>query len=250
MSPVFVPAGDLDVPAGFSKTGDTLLYDHKYDEIRRDLAAKYKEASPKTWGDWFSWSCISMELWARKWISKPLSYWFHQDTNLVPATTDVLVKFNANDCDDSEQAKAQFRQEMEGLNQKDKVVLVDDDVYVKPKSAEKSYTSVYARLRVPRYAAFRVVVSDLDSHGIQLRKIAGQDRVQMKCQIQAKDEMGLEDAQNKLNDKAHQKPIYSYGDRVHANSRICLFDVHVRDLAKNTIAASHGEPKARASSPW
>ena len=25
MSPVFVPAGDLDVPAGFSKTGDTLL---------------------------------------------------------------------------------------------------------------------------------------------------------------------------------------------------------------------------------
>ncbi len=24
MSPVFVPAGDLDVPAGFSKTGDTL----------------------------------------------------------------------------------------------------------------------------------------------------------------------------------------------------------------------------------
>ncbi len=24
LSPVFVPAGDLDVPAGFSKTGDTL----------------------------------------------------------------------------------------------------------------------------------------------------------------------------------------------------------------------------------
>ena len=34
MSPVFVPAGDLDVPAGFSKTGDTLLLSPlRYDEF-------------------------------------------------------------------------------------------------------------------------------------------------------------------------------------------------------------------------
>ena len=32
MSPVFVPAGDLDVPAGFSKTGDTLLT-HLYNQL-------------------------------------------------------------------------------------------------------------------------------------------------------------------------------------------------------------------------
>ena len=34
MSPVFVPAGDLDVPAGFSKTGDTLLVLPSYRTIQ------------------------------------------------------------------------------------------------------------------------------------------------------------------------------------------------------------------------
>lgn len=210
------------------------FYDHNYHEIRQKLALYYQQLPSKTWGDWFSWKIVSIELWARKWISKPLSYWFHQDNNIVPATTDVLVKFNAEHCANPEEAKTQFKQQLSTLSQKDRISLVSQDIYVKEQSPGQSYSSVYARLRVPRYAAFQNVLTDLNRAGIQLRKIAGQERVQIKCQIEANDELGLQDAQNKMNDKVHQKPIYSYGDRVHNGRQICLFDVHVRDLAKNT----------------
>ena len=212
------------------------FYDHSYKEIRQDLAAKYKQIEHKTWGDWFSWTCISIELLAREWISKPLRYWFHQDTNSAPPSTDILVKYNIDGTIDSEQAKEHFRQQIGQLTTKEApVTVVPEDIYVKEKSASKSYTSVYARLRVPRYAAFMDVLNGMDKQGIQLRKIAGQERVQIKCEINAQDELSLRDAQEKLTTKARQKPVYSYGDRIHAYRRVCLFDVHVRDLAKNSI---------------
>ncbi len=45
MSPVFVPAGDLDVPAGFSKTGDTLhVFKNSTPEVKNGNALnKFRE---------------------------------------------------------------------------------------------------------------------------------------------------------------------------------------------------------------
>jgi hypothetical protein len=208
------------------------FYDHHYEEIRRDLSTKYKTIQNKTWGDWFSWSCTSVELWARKWISKPLSYWFHQDTNLTPATTDILVKYNVDNAVGPKQAQEQFQLKVNALVD---VSIVAEDVYVKQKSVHKSYTSVYARLRVPRYAAFQDVLKDLEENNIHLRKIAGQDRVQVKCLIDANSEEELQSAQDRLRAKAH-KPLYHYGDGIHPYRRLCMFDVPVLELAKSTKA--------------
>lgn len=215
------------------------FYDHKYKEIREDLADKYNKCKNKTWVDWFSWTCVSIELWARRWISKPLSYWFHQDDNLVPATTDILVKYRIDDCPDEEKAKSVFQKKITELTDKNmNVAVVDNLVYTKKPSESKNYTSVYARLRVPRYAAFQEVLHNLDNQGIHLRKIAGQDRVQVKCQLTARDEAALEQTQEQITDKVGQPPVYSYGDRIHSNRRICLFDVSVRDLAEKTSELS------------
>lgn len=212
------------------------FYDHKYDEARQELSEKYKQCVTKTWGDWFSWTVISLELFARKWISKPLSYWFHQDNNLVPATTDVLVKQRINNSDDVEAIMARFQQQLSSING---VQVLDENVFIKPNQEGKSYKTVYARLRVPRYDAFQQVLGELHKMDIQLKKIAGQDRVQVKCEIDAPDEQSLADAQTRINDKAAQTPIYSYGDSIHPNRRLCMFDIHVRELAEKVEALNH-----------
>lgn len=225
------------------------FYDHQYKEIRETLAAQYRQAKDKTWGDWLSWKLISVELWSRHWISKPLKYWFHQDGGETPATTDILVKCSIADEDasDAEAAKAVFNSRINSL--KDKSLALDvvaDDIQVKEQSPGKSYFSVFARLRVPRYAAFQEVLTELHAKGIQLRTIAGQERVQLKCAIDADSNEGLDRAQSKLNTRIRKAPSYAYSDSIHPNRRICLFDVHVRDLAQH-VTESNTVPNAKVT---
>lgn len=206
------------------------FYDHKYKEAREELAKKYSECENHTWVDWFSWTCVSLELRARRWISKPLSYWFHQEDNLVPATTDILVKFQDTESDSPEAAKARFTTKLGALKDTHHVSIVDDHVYAKDKQAGKHHTSVYARLSVPRYMAFQPAVRALGKEDIHVRKIGGQDHVQVKCVIDARDEHLLEARQKELNQTKKATPLYSYSDRIHLNRKVCLFDVSVCNL--------------------
>ena len=208
------------------------FYDQDYDGIRRNLAIKYAAEKSKTWGDWFSWHCTSIELRARKWISKPLHYWFHQDNNLVPATTDALIKLKVENFDDPQQAENALRNKVNGAVK---------DVYVKPKSPAKSYTAVYARLQVPRYAAFQQTLNELTAQGIQLKKIADQDHVQVKCTIDAESQDDLDSTQNKLMSQAPGSFVYRYSDGIHPYRRICLFDLPIKELAAKTAALNEVE---------
>ncbi|ASQ45836.1 hypothetical protein [Legionella clemsonensis] len=212
------------------------FYDHKYKENREKLAQAYKECTDKTWGDWFSWKCVSFELWARRWISKPLSYWFHQEDNIVAPTTDILVKMNVEGIEDPELIKTNFKQRLSNLDSSLVSIIKDkenkESLYVKEKNPEKTYTSVYARLRVPRYAAFQPVLRQLAAQEIKLRKIAGQDQVQVKCLINADNETSFHLREEKLNRISHAQPLYSYSDRIHNYRKICLFDVPVKKLSK------------------
>ncbi|KTC78206.1 hypothetical protein [Legionella brunensis] len=212
------------------------FYDHKYKENREKLAQAYQDCPDKTWGDWFSWKCISAELWARRWISKPLSYWFHQEGNLVEATTEVLVKLNVEGIDDPELAKEKFREKLRNLGENLHASIVQQDavehLYVKEKNPEKnkSYISVYAVLKTSRYADFQPTIRQLSENGIKLRKIAGQDHVQVKCFINTTDENALQDREERLKGVSKAKPLYAYGDRIHSYRKVCLFDVPVREL--------------------
>ncbi len=208
------------------------FYDHKYKEARLDLSQKYKDCKHRTWVDWFSWTCISLELRARHWISKPLSYWFHQDDNLVPATTDILVKFDSWDEHDPARAKELFKTRLANLNPEYAVSIVADDIYAKEKDPNKNYISIYARLSVPRYKAFQPVVGALADEGIHIRKIAGQDNVQVKCVIDAADSVSLSESHTTLNQTRKVVPLYTYSDDIHPNRKFCLFDVPVKNLDK------------------
>lgn len=215
------------------------FYDHDYASLRNDLADKYSKCEKISWIDWFSWTCVSLELRARRWISAPFSYFYHQDGSSTPAETEVLVKCRLNDVFDEDTAKEQFKATLARI---ENVSLASDaTVHFKPAQNNKAYSTIYTRLSVPRYEAFMQTVSDLKTNGIDIRKIAGQDRVQLKCAIDAPDADALEKTQSRVNEQARQQPLYVYGDRIKNHRRICLFDIPVKDIAERQDELNHAK---------
>lgn len=211
------------------------FYDHKYKEIKEELRQQYRDSAPHTWVDWFTWKFVSFELSAKRLISRPLSFWFHQEDNIVPDKTQVLVKYKVTEAESPESAIEIFKNKIDALARVHNLSVVGNDVYVKEKAKTnegKTYSTVYARLNAPRYMAFQNAVREMGNEGIHLRKIAGQNRVQVKCNINATNEESLAYTQECLRETRHLSPLYSYSDRIHPNRSICLFDVPVRGLDK------------------
>lgn len=214
------------------------FYDHPYKAIRKRLGEQYNEYETHSWVDWFSWKAVSIELWAKQWLSMPLKYWFHQEGNQAPPSTDVLVKFDAIGIDNPDQAKLLFKDRLANLGSTYDIAIVDDHVYTKDRSKTKgdsTYTSVYARINTPRYAAFQPAVRALAEQGIYLRKIAGQDHVQVKCVVNTDDVNSLFVNITAINQTKGATALYNYGDHIHHNRRVCLFDVPVNNL-HNTLS--------------
>ena len=135
--------------------------------------------------------------------------------NTEGGSTDVLVKLHADKTEDPASA---LKNAISGLNN----VSVVGDVQVKEKQAGKEYTSVYARLRTPRYKAFKDVIPHLTAKDICVKKIAGQDNVQVKCIV--------DDQTKGLPQSEHATLLYTYGDSIHPKRQFCLFDVPVGQL--------------------
>ena len=177
-------------------------------------------------------------------ISSPLSYWIHQDGNEAPPSTDILVKFDAIGIDNPEQAKELFQERLTELAANHKITLVDDHLYAKetPKTkGDLTYTSVYARLTTPRYAAFQPAVRAMAEQGIHLRKIAGQDHVQVKCVVDTGDVDNLTEKTAALNSTNNVTALYTYSDRIHSNRQMCLFDVPVKNLHETLYGLDQAE---------
>lgn len=175
------------------------FYDHDYSTQRADLAGKYSACDDRTWVDWFSWTAISIELRARRVISIPLRYLLHQEADDAVVTTDILVKCDKY-IDDLATPKDHFNAKLAEISQQHSVTLVGD-VKVKEKKEGKDHISIYARLQVPRYKAFKPLLDEMASKGILVRKIAGQDLVQVKCEIKGTDEVAMNGCQDALNQK-------------------------------------------------
>jgi len=213
------------------------FYDHDYQSYYKELKQAYNDSTKRTWGDWFSWKIVALELKARYWISKPLHYWFHQEANLVSATTDVVVKARLDGIMDSLEAKQQFLRLLQRTNHTD-ISCSENDVYVKGSFQKngQSYTSVYARLHTPRYAAFIPAVNALTEQNIALRKIAGQNQVQVKCVSE-----GAAETPVMPHTPNTARTLYTYEDNIHPAKRFCLFDVPVRYLQQSVADFEHQE---------
>jgi hypothetical protein len=242
-----------DFYGNYAKALETIpFYDHDYADLRADLAQKYQACTDRTWVDWFSWSCLSMELLAKRVLAVPLRYLLHQDADTAVVTTDILVKCNDTDSDTEnrlspEHAKARFNSKLAELRQNHQVTLVGE-VHVKDRKEGKDHLSTYARLRVPRYMAFQPLVHAMADRNMHVRKIAGQDLVQVKCEIKGLDaeaEIVMEAREQELNQKQNVTPLYTYSDRIHSNYKVCLFEVPVKNLHQTLQAMKYEDGQAK-----
>ncbi|PJD93715.1 MAG: hypothetical protein CK426_05635 [Legionella sp.] len=198
---------------------------HDYETHLIDLSKKYKQCDKHTWTDWLTWQLVSNELRIKKFISSFLKGSYADE----PATTDILVKCRIDDTNEID-AIAAFKKKLNHINPNLGIHIVDNEIFTKEKAANKTYTSVYARLTAPRYMECKEAVYALAHENIHIRHIAGQDHVQVKVDLQAVNEHELSLAQNILSKNEDATPIYSYSDGIHKNRRICLFDVLVKNL--------------------
>jgi len=201
---------------------------HDYDTHIKELSQKYSQCKSRTWTDWWTWTIVSLELRSKRFISGFLK----RDYDLnEPMTTDIFVKFRA-EVNEKEEAIRLFKDKLNEIDSSLDIHIVDDDLFVKDKNPNKPHTSVYARLTAPRYMPFRQAVHELAERDIHIRNIAGQDHVQVKCEVVGSDERTLEDYKDRLSKTEHATPLYSYGDNIHNNRRMCLFDVSAKNIDK------------------
>lgn len=225
------------------KLQTSAFYEHDYPAYRKDLAEKYNAIENKSWGDWFSWKLISLDLRLRHLICQPLKYfWYSETDNPVEPTTDVLVKLKV-ETDNPEVAKKELSssllkhlaevKEDEGDEEVLKAPQVYD-VYARDKKYSKDHISVYAHIQAPRYGTFQPLVEAMAAQDIHVRKIAGQNRVQVKCVAELDDAGKLpsvsqpEEAEGGKKRDIHY--LYNYSNRIDPKHRICLFDVPAKNL--------------------
>jgi hypothetical protein len=238
----------------FEKYGKDLetvpFYDHNYDGFRASLSAAYKTAAEKkslSLTDRITYHWVNSELWFRSILSKPLSQKFHQPDNIIPATTDVLVRYRVNDVASKEEAMQALQQKLSQIKTSAQVEVVGSHLYVKEKNPEKPYMSTYALLSCPRYGAFIPTTTALQKEGIEFRKIAGNDYIQVKCDIRAESQAELNASQTALNKVKNSEPLYDYGDSIHPFYRTCLFKVPVKHLQNAASDLNDAHEKAKVT---
>lgn len=216
------------------------FYDHNFEAVRIDLLQKYLACENKNWTDWLCCSFVSMELRLKKWLAKPLQAMFSASQTpgeagpsemltLTPETTEVLVKARVYGNFHADLVQKEIEHRI--IYRMSALAIPDHDIYTRQKP-ETSYSAVYARIKAPRYRQFKSIVEHLAKQNIHIRKIAGNDKVQIKCLVQAEDEDALAPKIERLSKTKHMKPLYQYSDSLHVNQRYCLFEVPVRNLHK------------------
>jgi len=202
------------------KLGTVAFYLHDYQAVIDDLSEKWSKCKDWTWTDYFSWSMIWFDLQAKRLISSCLQGAYDED----PGTTPVIVKYNAMGITDKEAAMASFKQNIADIEH----VKVDDAaIYVKDKKQDKPYSSVYAKIEVPRYAAFTDVLHALSDKGFVVKKIAGQENVMVKYDVKA-NAAGMKEIMS----NPYVTPLYEYGDGRDPLKHYCFFKVPTYKLAE------------------
>ncbi len=124
------------------------------------------------------------ELNARGILSLPVAGFYNQEANQEEEKISLIVKKTYSSQANPEDIKQEFLKLIKdiSLQQNISIELVSqhEQIYIR-QSTKTGKTHAYAHIRVPRYEAFHGVVKELVAKNIKIVKIAGQDRLQIKC---------------------------------------------------------------------
>ncbi len=223
----------------------TPFYNYPYFSKIKPLAQHFLNSDNKSLVDFITFLSMFCELNARGIISLPVAGFYNQEANQEDEKISLIVKKSTSTQVNPEEFKQDFLNLIKKMGSHkntstESIELVSqheqEQIYAR-QSTKKNKIYAYAHIRVPRYEAFHGVVKELVTNEIKIAKIAGQDRLQIKCTANIKDPEALTQTINTIATKTDCSYLYGY-------KGTSFFDVPTKkiplflDTVKNTPAAT------------
>lgn len=224
----------------------TPFYNYPYFSKIKPLAQHFLNSDNKSLVDFVTFFSTLCELNTRGIISLPVAGFYNQEVNQEDEKISLIVKKSVSTQAKPEEFKQEFLnliKEIELLQRNTSTESIEivsqhehEQTYAR-QSTKKDKTYAYAHIRVPRYEAFYEVVKELVANEIKIAKIAGQDRLQIKCTAHTKDPEALAQTINTITIKTDCSYLYGY-------KGISFFDVPTKkiplflDTVENTQGAT------------
>jgi len=209
----------------------TPFYNFSYFSNLGPLFSNFWHSKNKSFADVISLVGVTVDFIAHGIISAPVGFWYNHEDNKVPETIDVLVK-QSTDEDISEQ---EFAEQLRSkLSEIPAVALVaeGDEPAILTRHSEKNRTYAYSHLRIPRYEFFQDTVLKLTAAGINVREIAGQQQIQIKCVVKGDNAAQVEERGNALSLVEGCTKLYTYQNGVDNGQTFFSLNVSTQCLNK------------------
>lgn len=198
----------------------TPFYNYAYTHWVKSLWSAFLNGPERSLDDVFSLLYFTVELPLRALIASPIAWFYNQDSNKALETIDVLIKKRQQNVTEDafyEQTQHTLQQSLEQLRSANPALPPEQFVVLGSEHAEIDYDShrftapqrqdgngliairpsnstkpakanthyAYAMVRLPRYEPLKSSIEALAQDGFEVQKIAGQNRVQIKCAVTA-----------------------------------------------------------------
>lgn len=210
----------------------TPFYNFKYFTSLKTLYKGFVRSKNKTIADFVSLITVTFDFIAHGIISAPIGYWYNQEANKEPEVIDVLVKkkTDANVCE--QEFKDELQKEVEATQG---ASIVDEHIYSRT-NENKHRTYAYAHLRIQRYEPFKKILTNFADQKINVREIAGQQDLHIKCEIRGNNPKDIEDKAAKLSNIEGCSKLFSYKNMLDDNLTFFSLNVETRHLDQSLRA--------------
>ena len=215
----------------------TPFYKYQYLEKIAPMWKTFWNSKNKSFTDIVTLFSFTIEFAVRRLLSFPADYMSNQVLDSAPDVTNIIIKMKGDDSGKSEkdlieEFKSKIKKIRDSENLDIAIVKINnqEQVFVKTSKEQKQY--VYAHLAVPRYEAFKLTADKLVEQNILIKKIAGQDHVQIRIDLNTQSEQEIESV---ITDLEHELPkgskiLYCYGDSIDSKKRVASLDVDVNNF--------------------
>lgn len=209
------------------------FYNYSYFSKIKPLVQHFFSSENKSLVDFITFFSMFCELNARGIISLPVAGFYNQEANQEEGKISLIVKKSASSQANLEEFKQEFLNLIKEIgslqkNTSESIQLVSqhghEQIYAR-QSTKKNKTYAYAHIRTPRYEAFHGIVKELVAKGVKIAKIAGQNRLQIKCTTNTSDPEPLAQTIDTITNQTDCSYLYGY-------KGIFFFDVATKKIPR------------------
>jgi len=180
----------------------TPFYNFPYFSKIKPLIHAFKQTPQKSITDIITFLTTLTELCLRGIISWPVAYWYNQPENQAAEQTHLLVK--------TVEEQLNYNHINQAIN------IQGTHIYL-----TKTGRMCYQHITMPRYEQFTKISQQLVENDIEIVKIAGQDQIQFKVEVD-----NPKQAQKEL---SQMNMLYAYGNHL-SEKQECLLNVKTKDF--------------------